>query len=265
MALRRVLFVPNLARPAAVAATERGLAWCRREGIAVATVPGKGAPSEADLVVAVGGDGTLLRAAALVYPHPTPVLAAHAGGLGFLAACDGEEIEGALDLVATGQYRVERRARLLAAGPGFVRSALNDAVAVGPDAERFTALEVAVDGEPALAVEGDGLIISTPTGSTAYALAAGGPVLAPSVAGLLLVPLAPHRLGVRPCLVPPQAQISIRLRRRGRLLLDGDSVCELEPEAMVNVTTAPAETLLVHLAGTGSFFTRLRGKLNLSD
>ncbi|HNR23997.1 MAG TPA: NAD(+)/NADH kinase [Candidatus Bipolaricaulis anaerobius] len=265
MALRRVLFVPNLARPAAVAATERGLAWCRREGIAVATVPGKGAPSEADLVVAVGGDGTLLRAAALVYPHPTPVLAAHAGGLGFLAACDGEEIEGALDLVATGQYRVERRARLLAAGPGFVRSALNDAVAVGPDAERFTALEVAVDGEPALAVEGDGLIISTPTGSTAYALAAGGPVLAPSVAGLLLVPLAPHRLGVRPCLVPPQAQISIRLWRRGRLLLDGNSVCELEPEAMVNVTTAPAETLLVRLAGTGSFFTRLRGKLNLSD
>ncbi|HOD73452.1 MAG TPA: NAD(+)/NADH kinase [Candidatus Bipolaricaulis anaerobius] len=265
MALRRVLFIPNLARPAAVAATERGLAWCCREGIAVATVPGKGAPSEADLVVAVGGDGTLLRAAALVYPHPTPVLAAHAGGLGFLAACDGEEIEGALDLVATGQYRVERRARLLAAGPGFVRSALNDAVAVGPDAERFTALEVAVDGEPALAVEGDGLIISTATGSTAYALAAGGPVLAPSVAGLLLVPLAPHRLGVRPCLVPPQAQISIRLRRRGRLLLDGNSVCELEPEAMVNVTTAPAETLLVRLAGTGSFFTRLRGKLNLSD
>lgn len=265
MGPRRVLFVPNPDRPAAAAATARGLAWCRDRGIAAEVhAQGMPLPPEVDLVVAVGGDGTVLRAAGLVYPREVPVLGVHAGGLGFLAACDGGAIEAALGEVAAGRHRVERRARLLAEGPGFTRSALNDAVIVGTEAERFTALEVAVDGEPALTLAGDGLIVATPTGSTAYALAAGGPILSPSVAAFLLVPLAPHRLGVRPLVVPRDAEIEVCLRQPGRVLLDGNWVQGMEPGSVVRVRTARAETLVVVLPNTGSFFSQLKGKLDFS-
>jgi len=212
-------------------------------------------------VVAVGGDGTVLRASALLYPREVPLLAVHAGSLGFLTACDGEAIEKALADVVAGRHRVERRTRILVEGPGFTVSALNDAVVVGRDAKRFTELEAAVDGEPALAVEGDGLIVATPTGSTAYALAAGGPVLCPSVSGLLLVPLAAHRLGARPLVVPMETRISIHLRRTARVLADGDAVRDVEPGTEVQVRSAQDPTLLVRLAGTGTFFARLQDKL----
>ncbi len=259
---KRVLFVHNPARPAAAAAAERGLAWCRNQGIAADLyVPPGPLPADADLVVAVGGDGTLLRAASVVYPRELPILAVNAGGLGFLAACEAAAIEDALAAVADGEQRVERRTRLLVRGTGFTGSALNDVVIVGPAAERFTELEVDVDGERAFTVEGDGLIVSTPTGSTAYALAGGGPILSPTVSGLLLVPLAPHRLGARPVVVPEGAEIAIRARCPARALLDGEAVGDLEPGAAIRVGVASAGTLLVRLAGTGSFFARLRGKL----
>lgn len=264
MGLRRVLFVHNPTRSAAVVAAERGLAWCRKQGIGADPYVHPALPAEVDLVVAVGGDGTLLRAASVVYPREVPILGVNAGGLGFLAACDGAAIADALAEVAAGQFRVERRARLLARGTSVAGSALNDLVVVGPDAERFTELEVDIDGERAVAVEGDGLIVSTPTGSTAYALAAGGPVLAPGVPGLLLVPLAPHRLGARPVVVPEGAEVVIRARCPARALLDGETVGNLERGEAIQASVAPAGTLLVRLEGTGPFFARLRDKLGWS-
>lgn len=262
MELRRVLFVHNPARPAASAAAERGRAWCTQHGISSRIHErGEAVPDEVDLVVAVGGDGTLLRAAGLVYPREVPVLGVNAGGLGFLAACDADWIEDALGEVRAGNGRIEHRARLLAEGPESAGTALNDAAFVGLDTERFVELEVEVGGESALSVEGDGLIIATPTGSTAYALAAGGPVLAPSVAASVLVPLAPHRLGARPLVVPQEAEITVRARCAARLLLDGEPVQDLKAGTEVQVRVAPAPTLLVRLTRTGPFFARLRDKL----
>ncbi len=260
MELRRVLFIHNRERPAASAAVERGLAWCRERGVG-AEVHAPGGRVEGDLIVAVGGDGTLLRAAGLVYPREVPILGVNAGGLGFLAACAADSIEDALAEWMVGSGWVDRRARLRAEGPGFTLTALNDVAFAGPNAERFTELEAEVDGEPALAVEGDGLIVATPTGSTAYALAAGGPLLLPSVPAFVLVPLAPHRLGIRPLVVPQGAEIVVRARCPARLLLDGEPVRSLEPETVTRVRIAPAGTLLVRLAATGPFFARLRDKL----
>ncbi|HEU68658.1 MAG TPA: NAD(+)/NADH kinase, partial [Candidatus Acetothermia bacterium] len=165
-----------------------------------------------------------------------------------------------LEEAAAGRCEVERRARLLVQGRPS-GSALNDIAVVGPDAERFTALEVEAEGEEILALEGDGLIASTPTGSTAYALAAGGPVLHPYLPALLLVPLAPHRLGIRPLVVPEGTRVTIRARRPGRVLLDGDPVSDLDSGEAITVGGAPARTALVRLASTGSFFGRLRDKL----
>lgn len=260
MELRRVLFVHNRARPAAVAALKRGYAWCRARGME-AGVHAAGEEVDGDLVVAVGGDGTLLRAADLVYPREVPILAVNAGGLGFLAACGTEEIEAALEEVAAGRFEVERRARLVVEGQGRSGSALNDMAVVGPEDERFTALEAEAEGERILAAEGDGLIVATPTGSTAYALAAGGPVLHPDLPALLLVPLAPHRLGIRPLVVPEGTRVTIRARRPAKVLLDGDPFQDLSPGEEVVVSVAPGRTVLVRLARTGSFFVRLRDKL----
>lgn len=263
MELRRVLFIHNPGRPAAVAALERGCAWCRARGVE-AEVHAAGGKVEGDLIVAVGGDGTLLRAAALVYPQEVPILAVSAGGLGFLAACDAAGIEGALEEIARGRVRLERRTRLSITGPAVDLTALNDAVVAGTAGARFTVLDVRVDGEHVFSLEGDGLVVATPTGSTAYALAAGGAVLCPSVPASLLVPLAPHQLGVRPVVLPRESEVAINVRFPGRLFVDGSSVGELGPGDEVRTREAPAGTVLVRLEGTESFFSRLRGKLGWS-
>lgn len=260
MELRRVLFVYNPSRPAARAAVERGFAWCQRSGIRAEAYP-EGDVAVADLVVAVGGDGTLLRAASLVYPREVPILALNAGGLGFLAAGDAVRIEDALAAAAEGKAQLERRARVLAFEKG---TALNDAVFLGTEAAGFTGLDVAVAGEPVFSLDGDGLVAATPTGSTAYALAAGGPVVAPTAPVLLLVPLAPHRLGVRPVVVPDGAEVVVQARYPIRLLLDGEEAGDLGPGDAVRLRKAPAETVLLRLPGTEAFFARLRGKLGWS-
>ncbi|QAA76926.1 MAG: NAD kinase [Candidatus Bipolaricaulis sibiricus] len=249
-------------RPAATEAVERGLAWCHRNGIEAGVHAGD-APLAAgvDLLVAVGGDGTLLRAAQLLYPREIPVLAVHAGGLGFLSAGDARHIEHALAGVVQGGFRIERRARIAARGVGFNSTALNEVAFVGPAAERFTELDIAVGGERALAVDGDGVVVSTPTGSTAYALAAGGPILAPDVRAMLVVPLAPHHLGLRPIVLPEEATVSVRARGAVQVLADGDAVHTLRAGEVVQVTAAPASTVLVRLADTDSLFARLRDRL----
>ncbi|MCX7750251.1 MAG: NAD(+)/NADH kinase [Candidatus Bipolaricaulota bacterium] len=209
----------------------------------------------------MGGDGTLLRAGALAYPRETPILAVNAGGLGFLAAADAAGIEGALADVAEGRAQAERRTRLLVVGRG---SALNDAAFVGAERMGFTSLEVLVDGAKAMALDGDGLVVATPTGSTAYALAAGGPVVAPGASVFLLVPLAPHRLGLRPLVVPDGAEVVVRAPHATRLLLDGEVAGDLRPGEAAVVRRAPAETVLLRLPGTEPFFARLRDKLGWS-
>lgn len=260
MELRAVVFVHNPSRPASAAAVERGRAWCRRRGIQAEAHP-DGDVAAADLVVAVGGDGTLLRAASLVYPREVPILALNAGGLGFLAAGDAAGIEDALAAVADGRAEPERRTRILAPERG---TALNDAVFLGTERTGFTGLDVAVDGEELFSLDGDGLIVATPTGSTAYALAAGGPVVAPTAPVFLLVPLAPHRLGVRPVVVPEGADVVVRARYPVRLLLDGEGAGDLRPGEAVVLRRAPAETVLLWIPGTEAFFARLRGKLGWS-
>lgn len=260
MELRAVLFVHNPSRPASGAAVERGVAWCRGRGIRAETYP-DGDVGAADLVVAVGGDGTLLRAASLVYPRQVPILALNAGGLGFVAAGDAAGIEDALAAVAEGRAELERRARILAPERG---TALNDVVFLGTERTGFTGLDAAADGEKVFSLDGDGLVVATPTGSTAYALAAGGPVVAPTAPVFLLVPLAPHRLGVRPVVVPEGAEVVVRARYPVRILLDGEGGGELLPGEAVVLRRAPAETVLVRLPGTEAFFARLRGKLGWS-
>ncbi|MCR4391472.1 MAG: NAD(+)/NADH kinase [Candidatus Acetothermia bacterium] len=262
MELSQVLFVYNPDRPAAEAVVRRGARWCEGRGIAAHLSPRwRAFPESVDLVVAVGGDGTILRAASGIYPTEIPILGVHVGSLGFLAACEGDHIEDALEEMVSGQVRAERRLRLAAGGPGIAGTALNDVVVVGPAHARYVELAVEVDGDSVAVVSGDGVIVATPTGSTAYALAAGGPIVHPGVGAILIVPLASHCLGLRPVAVPAGAEVRVQALSPAAVFLDGDMAGELAPGEAIRVARAPADTVFLRLSGEATLFARLRDKL----
>lgn len=173
-----------------------------------------------DAAIAIGGDGTMLRIARLLATHGVPLLGVNAGGLGYLSAMDLDDFSREVPRVAAGRFVVEPRWMLSVEvhrggkrvfGPG---SALNDCVVRCGDQARAIRLEVESLGRFVAAYFGDGLVVATPTGSTAYALAAGGPVLLPGVDAMLLTPICPHSLTQRPVVLPAEHPLTVRLTRR---------------------------------------------------
>ncbi|MBI3298993.1 MAG: NAD(+)/NADH kinase [Elusimicrobia bacterium] len=173
-----------------------------------------------DLAIAIGGDGTMLRIARFLAPHGVPLLGVNAGGLGYLSAIDLADFPREAARVAAGRFVVEprwmlsvevRRAGRRVFGPA---TALNDCVVRCGDQARAVRLEVESSGRPVAAYFGDGLVVATPTGSTAYALAAGGPLLIPGVDAVLLAPICPHSLTQRPVVAPSDQPLLLRLTRR---------------------------------------------------
>jgi len=260
--VKRVWLVHSARREGAAEVAQRGARFLERAGISAEVLteisPTKGVP---DLVVTVGGDGTFLRVASALYPQEIPVFPVLLGGVGFLSACRAEELESGLSEVLAGKARIERRARLLGQGPGFSATALNEFALVGTPQRRFVELAVRVGEEEVGQFGGDGLVVATPTGSTAYALAAGGPILSPNLPAILLVPLCPHRLGLRPVVLPDSAIVEVEARRAALVVADGEPVGVLSPGGKVLIRRAPKDTLLVRLPQTPSLFSRLREKL----
>lgn len=252
-------------REDAAAVAQRGLRFLERQGIVgeilSAVPPPKSLP---DLVVTVGGDGTLLRAAHALYPQEIPILPVLLGAVGFLSACRAEEMEAGLSEVLAGRARTERRARLLGQGPGLSTTALNEFAVVGTAQSRFLEIGVWVEGEELARFGGDGILVATPTGSTAYALAAGGPILAPTLPTILLVPLCPHRLGLRPLVLPEAAEVAVGAGQAALILADGEPVGVLSPGKRILIRRAPKDTLLLRLPQTPPLFARLREKLGWS-
>lgn len=173
-----------------------------------------------DAAIAIGGDGTMLRIARLLAPVGVPLLGVNAGGLGYLSALDLDDFAREVKRVAAGRFVVEPRWMISAEvrrkgrrifGPS---AALNDCVMRSGDQARAVRFEVESLGRFVAAYFGDGLVLSTPTGSTAYALAAGGPVIIPGVDALLIAPICPHALTQRPVVVPADHPLTVRLTRR---------------------------------------------------
>lgn len=259
--LKRVLFVYNSEKPGAEEVARGGVDWCRTHGLeAVLTPRREFSAEEVDLVVAVGGDGTLLRAAATIYPREIPILGVHMGSLGFLACCGAEELERALELVMKGKSAQERHLRL--AIQGRPETALNDVAILGTAEVRFTELSVWSGGEEILAFPGDGLVVATPTGASAYALSCGGPLVHPRVEALIVAPVAPHRLDVRPLILPADQTVQVKVHYPAELWVDGDTVKELPAGGQVEIKVAAAQTVLVRLPEEEGYFTRLRRRLS---
>src|SRR5665213_1534826 len=229
-------------------------------------------PGCTDLLIVLGGDGTLLSAARLAAEFRVPILAVNLGGLGFLTTVPQDEIYSILEELFAGKHRVSERvmldAEIVRAGNVIRRQiALNDAVLNKAALARIMDLELRVDGEYVTTYKSDGLIISTPTGSTAYSLAAGGPIVYPSVEAFVVSPICPHTLTNRPLVIPDSAIIDVDFKggdEAAFLTLDGQVGIELMQGDHIRVHKAQDKLLLVRPAKK-TYYEILRSKLKWGE
>jgi NAD+ kinase len=228
-----------------------------------------------DLVVCFGGDGTLLRTARLVGPYGIPILGVKIGMVGFLTTATPDTLDAALTAAVHGDYHVEAHSTLAAttsdpSGRAYRQAtAVNDIVVHKAGVSRVIRLRLLLDDEEVGAFASDGLIVATPTGSTAYSLSAGGPVVVPDVDAFVVTPICPHTLAVRPIVVPAAANITIEvLPPLGDedliVSYDGQVGESLGEGARVTVTRGAYDARLIRL-GSGGFFTRMRRMLKWGD
>ena len=228
-------------------------------------------PGQVEALIVLGGDGTLLSMARAVGDLGVPILGVNLGGLGFLTATTLEEMLPALEALLAGGMAVEERmmlaARVVRGGQAtgdYI--ALNDVVITKSAMSRIIDLAVSVDGRHATAYRADGLIISTPTGSTAYNLSAGGPILFPTMDAVVLTPIAPHTLSNRPIVLPGAQRIDVTLRvdQEVMLTMDGQVGVPLRERDVVEVQKARARIRLMRFEQK-DFFSVLRTKLKWGE
>jgi NAD+ kinase len=226
-------------------------------------------PSALDAVLSLGGDGTFLRGARLLDGHPAPILGVNLGRLGFLTTCQPDDLEHALGSLAAGDYSAEARMALRAHVVGAAGAdrgawtALNDVVLHKGGFARMLRMTVDADGETVATYAADGIVVSTPTGSTAYSLSAGGPIVVPTVESIILTAISAHTLAIRPLVLPPTARLAVRADGAEHELLvtvDGQQGTTLGAGESLVITRAPRPVLVVRLRGA-TFFARLRHKL----
>jgi len=228
-------------------------------------------PSQSDLIIVLGGDGTLLSMARAVGDLAIPIVGVNLGDLGFLTATTVGEMIPALDALLRGEMVIEERMMLavrVGRGGQVVGTwlALNDAVITKGTVSRIIDLSVSIEGQHAILYRADGLIVSTPTGSTAYSLSAGGPILYPTMDGIVLTPICSHTLTNRPIVLPATQRISITLLtdQDVMLTLDGQVGFALKAHDIVEVRRATARTRLLRVPQK-NFFSVLRTKLKWGE
>lgn len=231
-------------------------------------------PDAIDLLVTFGGDGTLLRGARRLMGRQVPILGVNFGRVGFLTSVARDEAAKALEMFAANEHRLSERSALTATvrgvdgKPRAELSALNDVVLHKGGVARVVRFQVLIDDEPMGPVSADGIVVSTPTGSTAYSLSAGGPIVVPSLEAMIVTPICAHSLGVRPIVVRSDAVVVIEpLDTRVNEMLvsfDGQESAMLAPGERLEVKHAPWRVVLVRFGDPG-FFPRLREKLHWGD
>ncbi|HXQ28709.1 MAG TPA: NAD(+)/NADH kinase [Gemmatimonadales bacterium] len=227
-----------------------------------------------DCIITLGGDGTLLRAARRLNGAATPILGVNLGRVGFLATANPSTLSAALDAIVRNTYVIEARLALV---PELVRQdgrieseplVLNDVVVHKGGVARVVRLQVTVDGEEVGQYSADGIIVATPTGSTAYSLSAGGPIVLPTVDAIVVTAICPHTLGVRPLVVPGTAVVAVEpvppWPDRMLVSFDGQIGAPIGPGERLQVRRAERPVSLIRVGPEG-FFTRMRQKLRWGD
>jgi NAD+ kinase len=227
-----------------------------------------------DALITFGGDGTLLRGARLLAGRETPILGVNLGRVGFLTTATRDTLDPALDALVAGQYVTERRQALSASildpegRPRATQMAVNDTAIHKGGVARVIRVNVFIQGENVGPYSADGIIVATPTGSTAYSLSAGGPIVVPGVEAMVVTPICAHTLAVRPLVVPASYTIVVEpiVGWADDLLVsfDGQTGTTLAPGECVEVRRAEGRVCLIRLGDDG-FFTRMRKKLGWGD
>jgi NAD+ kinase len=285
MSIKRVCLIANSAKPEALQLVRelsellhaRGVASVCEEhvgrmlGLSYGSMPQLG---QSDLCIVLGGDGTLIHAAYVLGANPVPILGVNLGALGFMTEIPRAEVRAALDRVLAGDFRVEPRMKLrvhLHRGEEGRKlldaEVLNDAVINKGALARIIDLEASIDGAYVTTYKADGVIVSTPTGSTAYSLSAGGPILYPTMHAFIVNPICPHTLAQRPIVIPDDREINLRLKSESSevfLTLDGQTGLPLVPGDRIQIKQSMNKVLLVKNPNV-DYFGILREKLGWGE
>jgi NAD+ kinase len=286
MAIRYVGIAVKPNKPEAAPVVQELAAWWRARGAQIlpdvetsAICPGMGrgltradVAARADLIIVLGGDGTMLSVARHTGARDVPILGVNLGGLGFLTEVTLEELFPTLDAILADAVAVSRRLTLRVSvrrgdEPPAQYEALNDAVVTKRAPSRIVHLEARVNGEVVTTYRADGLIVASPTGSTAYCLSAGGPIVYPSLPALIIIPICPHTLTNRPLVVPDTACIEIRhsfAAEQVHLTVDGQVDVTLQPRDVVVVERSP-HTITLIKSPKLNYFELLRTKLRWGE
>ena len=217
-----------------------------------------------DVMITYGGDGTLLEAVGILPDYRIPVVGINSGRLGYLTVDDGEGIEALFDHLSKGTLHFEERRMLQViegADDNFNGMALNE-IAIHRHGTMMVSVETRIDGKAVATYHGDGIVVSTPTGSTAYSLSAGGPVIDPRCRCIVLSPIAPHNLTMRPLVVPDDVEMTMRINSRGgEAFLSADNrTCIVKDGTIIRLGLAPRSVILA-LSHNKSFYDTLRQKM----
>ncbi|MDQ3963960.1 MAG: NAD(+)/NADH kinase [Actinomycetota bacterium] len=255
------VLVVHEGKPAAVELAARLTSFLGERGVAIDG-------ERAEIVISLGGDGTMLRAAQLAHSLDAPLLGVNLGLLGYLSEVDPDSARHALERVLAGDFEIEERMMLACEVSGGEDShyvGLNEVLVDRSGRHRLVRLAVRIGGEELAAFNADGLIVATPTGSTAYALSAGGPIVSPRANCLILVPVSAHMIFSRPFVLAPDETVEITVggsEQGASVSLDGALGRDLAPDTVVTVHRDDKALKLVRLGGPG-FVERLRRKLDL--
>jgi NAD+ kinase len=274
--------IANLNRPGAADAIKRVITWCRGKGysviisedikeaadVGVAISPQKELWKHADIIVSLGGDGTILATVRALGKNSRPILGINLGSLGFLTQVLPEQLEAALERLAGNDFQIEERMLLkteILNGGGLESPyALNDIVVDKGSVSRVINISLYADGEYISSYTADGLLVATPTGSTAYSLAVGGPILNPAMQAIIVSPISPFSLTSRPLVFAPDIELEIRVRSgHGDVLLtiDGQVARSFSPTGSLKIRRARHTAKFIKLA-ENSFYNILRQKLH---
>jgi len=269
---RRIGIVHKRSSPAAAACSAAAAQYLRSRDVEV-LLDEEDAGRNADLVLVLGGDGTLIHAAALLAGRAAPILGVNMGSLGFLTEVPQSELYAAIEDVLAGNARVTARMKLRVhlhrvgtPTPEIDAEVLNDAVIAKGTLSRMAEFEATLSGNYVTTYKADGIIVATPTGSTAYALAANGPIVHPSMRGVIICPICPHTLAQRPIVIPDDETVNIVLRSESEvyLTLDGQTGVPLGRGDRVQIKQSANRVLLVRNPKL-DYFGILRAKLKWGE
>lgn len=250
-----IVLTANPKRPDTVTVRERIAHVAEKAGFLCTYYDGEDMlPEDTDFMLVIGGDGSLIRAAHIASRYGVPVIGVHCGRVGFLTELTESDIPEALDKLYSGAYKVTDRTMIdVTVNGGKAVSCLNDVLVYKHSFSGVTQLDYSIDNNPVGTLFGDGVVIATATGATGYSLSAGGPIVADGLDAMLVTPICPHTLHIRPIVASMDSVVKIRVSDNCFVAADGDHIAELQKDDIVSVTRSPYVTKLLTFGDRNPF------------